>query len=834
MLAQIRRDSRRYGRCCFVSGEAGIGKSRLINQFLQDLPRGRICVGLGRALEHVRSPFAPWIAAMESAAPATVAVLQENEHAEKMAMYRAALEGLHRCAQRRATILVLEDLQWADAASLELLAFIRAELAGLRRLLIVASVRATDAPNALRTMLSAPQALVVQLGPLDRIACTALVHAMLAHEEAGSLRITRIVEACAGNPFFAEELCRSPDATRIPTSVQAAISLRLARFGERERRVLQSAAVVGERFELALLAKILRLPPGTIANRLEAAQIAGVVVEEPDGLFRFGHALTRAVLMSTMTAAARIRLHERAARQLEDHRRFDALSFARLAYHYAGAHDRRKAYAYHMRAGDLAYTMHAYRDAAAFYGSASDAAEPGSEPYAFALRRQGDALIRSSAIAEAEAVYRKAVAVYRAAGAAEDAGRIYQSLARSVYNQDRPRDAFALVEEAVATSPSLSGDTRADLDLFGAFCAADFDPELAKTWLTRIPHERVREGTRAGGYYSVLAGIEASLGEVKSWEHTVREFRRHADALPAAGEYVGFYGNLAAQALFLGCNAVPLYERCLLLARSLEMDVYEAAFSSHAAFDRWLHGDMEGFARHARRASAVEASVPALRAYVLLCSLLGDPTFSAPMPEVYAILAGGRNEFFGPLVGHCAWRLAARGETRELRRLLDATAAALAAPYAAWDALVAMAELGSPAVRERAHAMTAPFRDAAAPTFAATAAMVEAFHAHHEGDAPARDRAAEQARTLYESIGWTHYAQRAARLHRGSTPTLFSPRESQIAALLSEGCSNRAMAAELFISEKTVEKHVARVFEKLRVNSRAAAVRALSEGLPQR
>jgi tetratricopeptide (TPR) repeat protein len=338
---------------------------------------------------------------------------------------------------------------------------------------------------------------------------------------------------------------------------------------------------LGERFELGLLADVLRLPPATVASRLQAGQIAGIVHEERDGAFRFGHALTRAVLIANMTAARRMQMHERAARALERCRRFDALGFARLAYHYAGAHDRRKAYAYHMRAGDLAYDVHAYGDAATFYGDAAVAAEQGSLQYARALKRQGDALLRTSSISAAESIYRKAIAVYRAAGAAEDAATLYQSLARTVYNQDRPRDAMAIIEEAVTALPSLSPQSRDDIDLQGAFCAAEFDPELAKRWLARIAEERVRGRESAALYYSIGAAIDATVGDVESWRRNVTAFENYAKPLSPNGTYVGHYGNLAAQALFLGFPATELYERCFTLARALEMRVYEAAFSSN-------------------------------------------------------------------------------------------------------------------------------------------------------------------------------------------------------------------------------------------------------------
>jgi DNA-binding NarL/FixJ family response regulator len=77
-------------------------------------------------------------------------------------------------------------------------------------------------------------------------------------------------------------------------------------------------------------------------------------------------------------------------------------------------------------------------------------------------------------------------------------------------------------------------------------------------------------------------------------------------------------------------------------------------------------------------------------------------------------------------------------------------------------------------------------------------------------------------------MGWVRHEQRAGELGIPQTEQRFSSRELEIAKLLQEGRSNRAMAEQLFISEKTIEKHLARLYEKLQVNNRAAAVRALS------
>jgi DNA-binding NarL/FixJ family response regulator len=193
------------------------------------------------------------------------------------------------------------------------------------------------------------------------------------------------------------------------------------------------------------------------------------------------------------------------------------------------------------------------------------------------------------------------------------------------------------------------------------------------------------------------------------------------------------------------------------------------------------------------------------------------------------LIAGGHNEFFGALAGTFARRLVRSGDTRAARRILDASAERLEHPYAAWETLTAMTEFGSDAAREKAEVLLQPHHDSSAPAFAATAAMVSALAAHRDGENEQRDRSAALARELYASMGWVRHEKRAAELGMPQTDQRFSEREMQIAQLLQQGRSNRAMAAALFISEKTVEKNLARLYEKLQVNNRAAAVRALTQ-----
>ncbi len=829
-LERARRDSHRYGQCVIVAGEPGIGKSRLVKQFLAKIPGSRAVIGVGRAIDHVRSPFTPWIAAFDAiSAPAAHAMRTGEASRGKDALHAAVIESLRSSAQTRSTIVVLEDVHWADAASIELLHALLAHVQRIRRLQIIVTVRPSEATDAVRQLFTNAAARILDLRPLEQRETLVLVRMLLPAAQAQSVRARRIATLAGGNPFFAIELAKNRESSEIPLTLSTAIDARIAQLDAPEISVLESAAIVGEEFDLELVADIIESTPAMVARQLERAQRNGIVTDEAGRSFRFAHALTRSVLAARLTSAQRIALHERAARALERRERFDALGFAQLAYHYDGAHDRVKAYGYRMRAGALAYAVHSHIDAARFYTDAAESAEPGSLERARALARAGDALHRAPLLHDADQAYIEAIGIYRAAGAVEDAARLYQSLGRSLFNQDRFREALALMEHAIGELDPLPVDVADELVLELAMQAAEVDAQLARQWLARVDERRVH-GTHTGGlYFALCAAVAATQGALEDFQHNVKAFQDNVATVHPNATYTAHFGNLAANAMFLGLPAMPLYEQCFAIARVHKLDVYEAAYASHAAFERWLHGDDAAFARFADFATGHDAPIPALHAYVLLATLLRD----GPVPDindVERLIAVGHTEFFGPLAGTFARKLHRSGDSRAAVRILDAAAERLTWPYAAWETLTAMAEFGSSAARTKAEALTESHYDAHAPAFAATAAMVRALAAERDNDLATRDVAAARAAGLYATMGWVRHEHRAREF--GKPPVReerFSKRELQIAQLLQQGKSNRAMAADLFISEKTVEKHLARLYEKLQVNNRAAAVRALSQ-----
>ncbi len=414
--ARLRDASSGRPRFLVLLGEAGIGKTRTAEEFIgrAGLPDGRVV--WGRAPEQIGAPsYWPWARAIdEYAAAAEVEALREQladdgpvlahlvpgvrtrlpeiapaalDGSDVQARFRVldAVAGFLRRATRRAPLLVvLEDLHWADEASLTLLAFVVRELRGAR-LLLVATCREDEPRRAPRALTDAVQAGErIKLRGLDRAAVEVLVTRVTAAPPPPSL-VSRLHELTDGNPFFLDEVLRVargeghlddeamlPESLPLPESVRATLRRRLEPLAPEDRELLELAAVVGREFDTLLLREATGLAPEEVLGRLAAATSAGLAEEGPSaGRFRFAHALVRETLYGELLPAARARLHQRVAVALEALRGADSdPPLTELARHHCRAAPlgmAAKAVEYAVRAAEQAATVGAYDDAMAHY-----------------------------------------------------------------------------------------------------------------------------------------------------------------------------------------------------------------------------------------------------------------------------------------------------------------------------------------------------------------------------------------------------------------------------------------------------------------------------------
>jgi DNA-binding SARP family transcriptional activator len=376
------------GRVALLVGEAGVGKTRLLEELVALASTRGATLIRGRCFESEQVlPFAPWVDALRghaaladgalrnSLTPALRAALsrllpwgepapaQEIPSPESaLRLLEAVLELLEKLAQRAPLLLVLDDLHWADDMSLRLFSFLGRRLSGGAPVFVAASARQEELSRAtlLATALAelAREGRSFQLGvePLSQADTMALVQKLSASDAAGVDARTheQIWGLSEGNPFVVLELVRalsrgalSTDATLpVPERVREVIASHVTRLPELEQRLVAIAAVIGREFELALLCKAAEGEDVATAAAVEALSRVGIFKASGDKLY-FAHERIREVVYAGLLAPRRSLLHGHVARALEAlHASALHEVFGRLGFHYGRADEPRAAVTY--------------------------------------------------------------------------------------------------------------------------------------------------------------------------------------------------------------------------------------------------------------------------------------------------------------------------------------------------------------------------------------------------------------------------------------------------------------------------------------------------------
>ena len=282
------------GRVVFVSGEPGIGKTSLVTRFLRDLDAGaRVLVGTCDDLSIPR-PLGPFRDLVGGVSPALEEALAAGAAPHDIqSLLIAELE-----IAPGPTVLVLEDVHWADGATFDAITVLGRRIGSLSALLVL-TFRGGEAPSGhpLRRAIGAIRAddsVVIDLRPLSEHAV-----AVLAGDDADE-----VYAATGGNPFYVTELVSSPASDELPPSIANAVVGRASRLDDDARRVVELVSVVPTRVRTSLLDDV--MPDwAAAAEEPERRQLL-----EVDGTYvRFRHELARNAIRSSIPIVARRRLH---------------------------------------------------------------------------------------------------------------------------------------------------------------------------------------------------------------------------------------------------------------------------------------------------------------------------------------------------------------------------------------------------------------------------------------------------------------------------------------------------------------------------------------------
>jgi DNA-binding CsgD family transcriptional regulator/tetratricopeptide (TPR) repeat protein len=351
LQALLERAIRGTGSIVLISGEAGIGKTALVRTVARAAEqRGALVLAGGCYDLGVTPPYGPWVELLQRYHPsgnlpplpsfvsdsASLADLQSQE-----ALFAGTLAFLRELACHRPLVLVLEDLHWADQASLDLLRFVARSL-NEHRILLVAIYRDDEVTRRhplsrlLPLLVREANASRIDLHPLGDQSIADYVDSRYQLDSGAHVELVRyLLDRSDGNPLFIEEILRTLELdgvvqperdgwrvgdltnTTVPGLIQQVVEARLGRLSEAARSALESAAVIGQEVDWELWQDVLAGAADRLDGAVEEALEARLIEELPGGRgVAFRHALVREAIHDTLTLPRRRREHRQVAEVL--------------------------------------------------------------------------------------------------------------------------------------------------------------------------------------------------------------------------------------------------------------------------------------------------------------------------------------------------------------------------------------------------------------------------------------------------------------------------------------------------------------------------------------
>jgi DNA-binding NarL/FixJ family response regulator/tetratricopeptide (TPR) repeat protein len=838
---------------------------------------------------------------------------------ERYRAHRAVRELLERVAATKPLVLVLDDVHWADSASIELLgALLRRPPAA--KVLLAMGARPRQLPERLAGALEranrAGSLVRIELAGLQRYEAAELLGEGFEGDVADGF-----YKESGGNPFYLEQLARSTQlaarastgdarptlaGVEVPPAVAAALTGELALLCTPTRTLLEGAAVAGDPFEpeLAAAAAAMGEESALVAiDELLALEL--VRTTDVPRRFRFRHPLVRRAVYETAPSGWLLGAHERCAEALAER----GASAPARAHHveHAARHGDAAALAVLREAGQ-ASALRAPASAARWFGAAlrlmPESAPPEQRVELLLARAEAlgaigrleesrTDLIESIGLVPEELVAMRVKLTVVCAGVEHMLGSHKESRARIMTALDGLRDPSAPEAVELVIVLAFDGLFRADFDAMrdAAARALAAARPLGDRPLTASAASVLTLACAWGGMTSdAEAAREEAVALVESMSDDELTGRIDAPAYLAAAElYLDRYEETIAhseRALAVGRatgqqfpTLVPTLASAYLmrgrLADAIEViegGVESARLANNVQDLAWrlyvrssaalAAGDLDTALSTAEEATELTRELEEenfLSAYPglgLAAALLasGNPAravevlVGSPGGEALPLIPGGRRAMAHELLTHCYLQLGRRDDAGRAAALAEATAAAVGLPMAtAWAKRAAAAvalDAGEPAAAaERALASAAAAERTGAPVEAALSRTLAGRALAQAGDIAEAATALERAAAELDACGAPRHRDAAERqlrkqghhIHRRTRPGMaagrgletLTERELEVARLVVDRKTNAEIAAELFLSVKTIETHMRNLFRKLDVSSRVEVARTV-------
>jgi len=834
------RDERR-GRLALVGGEAGVGKTALLRRFCGDQPRSaRIIWGACDSLFTPR-PLGPLLDIVRVTGGELARLVETGAKPHEVA---AAL--MNELTAGAPALVVLEDLHWADEATLDVVRIVARRI-GTVPALVVATYRddELDPAHPLRLVLGE----LATVDSVDRTKLSPLSAAAVA-ELAGPHGVDpdELYRVTGGNPFFVTEALAAGHEALPPSTVRDAVLARAARLSAPARELLEAVAVVPPQAELWVLEEC-------AADRLgylEECLASGMLSSQPTAV-AFRHELARLAVEESMALNRRVELHRLALAALAGPSSGQP-DLARLAHHAEAAGDAEAVLRFAPAAAERAASLGAHREAAAQYARALRFGDR------LPLERRAELLEQLSYECyvtdqsdEAIQALERAVEYHRQLGDVQREGAALCVLARRVWCAGGVPEVEAIVREAISLLEPFP-PTRELAMAFSTLASASMnaeDAEGAFSWGSRALElaERLDD-------HETLIYVLNTLGTMEFLKGLPEGFEKLERSLTLADE-AGLEDHVGRAFIHLGW-VISRTRRYDLLGRvdaGIEYStehgldlwwLYLLAYRARTDLDRGRWDEAADAASFvlAHPRSAVMLRILALSVLGLVRARRGDPDHRRLLDEALELAReAGDLQHVAPVAiarGEVAWldgdREAVAAETDSCLELaLRREASWVVGELAYWRWQAGIREKIQTALPEPYALGMRGESQRAAQLWTRIGCPYEAALTRTDaGDEQAARQAMNELQALGAQPAATIVARRlrergASGLPRGPRPSTrtnpanLTSRELEVLSLVAQGLRNGEIAKRLFLAEKTVDHHVSAILRKLDVRTRTQA-----------